>query len=110
MGIDDRKNKLLERLDALKLFPNNNEVRKLRSRTLNALERLEFTKDVKPLIPKILDKQKRSSSLKKYHRYIRMIRDNFPDLEYSDIRKQFSKRRRGDSVTIPDAVWQNPSP
>jgi len=105
---DDRKNKLLERLNALKLFPNNNEVRKLRSRTIRALERLEIPKE--PKIPKIKDTQKRSSSLKKYHRYIRMIRDNFPDLEYSDIRKQFSKRRRGDSVTIPDAVWQNPSP
>lgn len=105
-----KKKKLLDRLDALKLFPNNNEVKKLRSRTIRALERLEITKDVKPIIPKIKDTQKRSSSLKKYHRYIRMIRDNFPDLEYLDIRKQFAKRRRGDSVTIPDAVWQNPSP
>ena len=105
---EDKRNKLLDRLDALKLFPNNNEVRKLRSRTIRALERLEIPKE--PKIPKIKDTKKRSSSLKKYHRYIRMIRDNFPDLEYSDIRKQFAKRRRGDSVSIPDAVWQNPSP
>jgi len=106
--LKDRKEKLLERLDALKLFPNNNEVRKLRSRTIRALERLEIPKEPKIIKPQ--DTQKRSTSLKKYHRYIRIIRDNFPDLEYSDIRKQFAKRRRGDSVSIPDAVWQNPSP
>lgn len=107
LGIHDRKKKLLERLDALKLFPNNNEVRKLRSRTIRALERLEIPKEPKP--QKIQNTQKRSSSLKKYHRYIRMIRDNFPDLEYSDIRAQFAKRRQGNQVKIPDAIWQNPS-
>lgn len=106
--LNDRRKKLQDRLDALKLFPNNNEVRKLRSRTIRALERLEIPKATKP--PKIHDSKKRSSSLKKYHRYIRMIRDNFPDLKYSDIRKQFAKRRQGGQVSIPDAIWQNPSP
>ena len=107
MGIDERKHKLLERLDALKLFPNNNEVRKLRARTQNALEKLER---IPPKIkPKIVS-NKRSTSLKKHHRYIRLIRDNFPDLKYLDIRKQLAKRKRGKEVSIPDAVWQNPSP
>ena len=108
MNIKEQKDKLLKRLDALKLFPNNNEVRILSSRTQKALERLEKL-DVTPTpIPSKVST--RSTSLKKYHRYIRLIRNNFPDLKYSDIRKQFAKRKRGQEVSIPDAVWQNPSP
>ena len=108
MDIKEQKDKLLKRLDALKLFPNNNEVRILRFRTQKALERLEKQTELKPK-PKIVS-NKRSTSLKKYHRFIRLIRNNFPDLKYSDIRKQFAKRKRGQEVSIPDAVWQNPSP
>jgi len=108
MSIEERRNKLLKRLEALKLFPNNNEVRTLRSRTQKALERLEKL-DVTPT-PIPLKVSTRSSSLKKHHRYIRLIRNNFPNLKYFDIRKQFTKRKRGDEVSIPDAVWQNPSP
>ena len=108
MDIKEQRNKLIKRLDALKLFPNNNEVRILRSRTQRALERLEKL-DVTPTpIPSKVST--RSSSLKKHHRYIRLIRDNFPDLKYLDIRRQFGKRKRGKQVSIPDAVWQNPSP
>jgi len=108
MDIKEQKDKLIKRLDALKLFPNNNEVRKLRSRTQKTLERLEKL-DVTPTpIPSKVST--RSSSLKKHHRYIRLIRDNFPNLKYSDIRRQFGKRKRGKEVSIPDAVWQNPSP
>jgi len=52
----------------------------------------------------------RSSKLKRYHQYIRLIRDNFPDLTHAEIRKQFARRRNQEDVSIPDAVWQNPSP
>ena len=107
MSIEEQRKKLFDRLDALKLFPNNNEVRILRSRTQNALDRLERPP---PKIKPKIDSKKRSTALVKHHRYIRLIRDNFPDLKYLDIRKQFAKRKRGDSVSIPDAVWQNPSP
>ena len=108
MDIKEQKNRLIKRLDALKLFPNNNEVRILRSRTQKALERLEKS-DVRP-VPIPTKVSTRSSSLKKHHRYIRLIRNNFSNLKYSDIRKQFAKRKRGEEVSIPDAVWQNPSP
>ena len=108
MSIEERRNKLLKRIDALKLFPKNNEVRILRARTQKALERLEKqTELIVSPEPKV---STRSSSLKKHHRYIRLIRNNFPNLKYFDIRKQFAKRRRGEEVSIPDAVWQNPSP
>lgn len=108
MDIKEQKSILLKRLDVLKLFPNNNEVRILRSRTQKALERLEKL-DITPT-PIPSKDSTRSSSLKKHHRYIRLIRDNFPDLKYLDIRRQFGKRKRGQEVSIPDAVWQNPSP
>jgi len=108
MDIKEQKDKLLKRLDALKLFPNNNEVRILRSRTQKALERSEKSDVTPTLIPAKVST--RSSSLKKHHRYIRLIRNNFPNLKYSDIRRQFGKRKRGQEVSIPDAVWQNPSP
>lgn len=52
----------------------------------------------------------RSEGLKKYHRYIRLIHSNFPELNYADIRKQFKIRKKGKESSIPDVVWKNPSP
>src|SRR2546427_8436706 len=49
----------------------------------------------------------RSSKLRKYHHYIRLIQDNFPDLDYNTIRKQLSERKQGKEVSIPDVIWQN---
>ena len=104
--------KLQEQLDALKIFPKNNLVKQLQKQITSKIKSLQ--KSIKVPKPQI-DKQKlanqsRSVKLIKYHRYLRMIRDNFPDLEYKQIRKQFSKRKQGTDVSIPDAVWQNPSP
>jgi predicted ester cyclase len=101
------KQKLLEQLNALKLFPNNKLVKQLRAQIISQLEKLDKKEPV--IKPKVKPSQK-ASKLRKYHRYLRMIRDNFPDLTYSQIRTQFAKRKRGDEVSIPDAVWQNPSP
>lgn len=112
MSLEERRNKLLQQLEALKIFPNNNEVRILRARIQKQLERIEkqiVEKEIAP-IEKIKTISKRSSKLSKYWHYIRLIRDNFPDLTIKEIRKQFAKRKRGDEVSIPDAVWQNPSP
>jgi len=103
------KKKLLEQLDALKLFPNNKLVKQLRKQIRQKLDRLEISKEIKKEISSDANVS-RSSKLKKYHRYLRMIRDNFPNLKYSDIRKQFSEKRKGVDSLIPDAVWQNPSP
>ena len=109
MNLEEQKNKLLKRLDALKLFPNNNEVRILRSRIQHQLERIEkqiadaivipIPKDVHVKSPK------RSSKLTKYWRYIRLIHDSFPNIPIPQIRKQYSKKRRGKKVSISDAVW-----
>ena len=115
MSLEERRNKLLEQLEALKLFPNNNEVRILRARIQKQLERIEKQIEEKELEPTPREKKadvsiRRSSKMKKHWRFIKLIRDNFPDLTIKEIRKQFAKRKRGDEVSIPDAVWQNPSP
>jgi len=106
MNIDEHRKKLLDRLNALKIFPNNNEVRILRARTQKALDRLE--KPTKKLKPKI-HSNKRSAALKRHHRYIRLVRDNVPHLPYGVVRELFSKRKKGEGVSIPDAIWETPS-
>ena len=93
-------------LDALKGFPDNKLVKELRKQIEAKIERLEITSV--PVSKNI--NLSRSSKLKRYHQYIRLIRDNFPDLTHAEIRKQFAKRRNQEDVSIPDAVWQNPSP
>lgn len=113
MSSEERKNKLNEQLNALKIFPNTVLVRNLRKQIKAELEKLERKEKVRfprPEDVKTKANLSRSSKAKKYHRYIRLIRNNFPGLSYGDIRKQFSKRRRGKEVSISDAVWQNPSP
>ncbi len=109
---EEQKKKLVEQLDALKLFPKNKLVRELQKQIKTKLEKLE--RKEQKIVSKeerlLKSKESKSSKLKKYHRYLRLIRDNFPDLTYSQIRKQFSERKQGSQVNIPDAVWQNPSP
>lgn len=104
----DRIEKLKQRLDALKIFPNNREVKILRERIKKQLTRLE-KKQIKETKPKPPN-QTRSGKLRRYHNYIRQIRNNFPDLPYNVIRSQLTKRRQGKPSKIPDAIWQNPSP
>ena len=106
-------NKLREQLDSLKNLPNIKEVISLRKRLQNELDKVTkqkvvVTKPVKDL--KALANIKRSGKLRRYHNYIRQIRNNFPNLSYNQIRKQFAERRQGFESDIPDAVWQNPSP
>jgi len=103
---EESKDKLLEHLDALKDFPNNKLVRALRQQIKTKIERLEVT----PVSVSKNVNLSRSSKLKRYHNYIRQIRNNFPEHSYNQIRQQFAKRRNQEDVSIPDAVWQNPSP
>jgi len=112
MEKSEQLKKLQEQLDALKIFPRNNLVKQLQKQITNKIKTLQ--KSIKIPKPQInrqaLANQSRSVKLKKYHRYIKMIRNNFPNISHKEIRQQFSKRRKGKDVSIPDAVWQNPSP
>ena len=104
--VKESKEKLSEHLEALKDFPNNKLVKQLREQIKTKIEKLDKT----PVPVSKNVNLSRSSKLKRYHKYIRLIRDNFPDLSHAEIRKQFAKRRNQEDVSIPDAVWQNPSP
>jgi hypothetical protein len=102
----ETKEKLLEHFNALNNFPNNKLVKQLRKQIKTEIERL----DVTTVTVSKNTNLSRSNKLKRYHQYIRLIRDNFPDLSHAEIRKQFAKRRNQEDVSIPDAIWQNPSP
>ena len=106
------KEKLLEQLNALKLFPKNKLATKLRKQIQDKLKKLEIKKPREPSKEekKRLTNQTRSGKMRRYHNYIRQIRNNFPNYSYNQIRSQLSRRRKQKSVPIPDAIWQNPSP
>jgi len=107
----DRIQKLQQRLDALKIFPNNKEVKILRDRIKKQLSNLQRKQDKKTTLQTTQQaNQSRSRKLKRYHSYIRQIKNNFPDLPYNVIRHELTKRSQGKPSKIPDAVWQNPSP
>jgi hypothetical protein len=107
----DRIQKLKQRLDALKLFPNNKEVKILRERIKKQLSKLG-KKQIKNNKSKTKQQsnQSRSGKLRRYHNYIRQIRNSYPNLSYNEIRSQLTKRRQGKDSKIPDVIWQNPSP
>lgn len=120
------RERILAQLDALRIFPNTRTVRQLRRELKEKLEkieekieRLEREEDEKALEDEEEDEEEPeeedanlecSRGMKKYHRYIRLIHDNYPDYSYSDTRKMLAQRKRGRAVDIPDVVWQNPSP
>ena len=106
-------NKVKEQLENLKNLPNLKEVIALRKRL--TLELGFLTKKTEELIevtvfPKVTRAEKISRTLKKQFNYLRQIRNNFPDISWLELRREFSRRRKGLDSKIPDAVWQNPSP
>jgi hypothetical protein len=112
------KNKIQKQLDALKEFPNTKTVRKLRKELQNKLARLESRpKKARqmqlPVSRREVQRQAnlaRARKVHKYHNYIKQIQKNYPNLTYSQIRKQFADRKRGKQTKIPDVIWRNPSP
>jgi len=106
-------NKVREQLENLKNLPNLKEVVALRKRLVKELGILSKTEESKievTVFPKVSRAQKISRSLKKQFNYLRQIRNNFPDISWLELRREFSRRRKGLDSKIPDAVWQNPSP
>ena len=118
MSLEEKRNKLSEQLEALKLFPDNNQIRILRSRINRQLEsivereRLEAI-EVIPTKEELVEVVNiaRGKKLSRHHRYIRMIKDTyFPDMKYREIQKELKKRKIGQKSKIAEAVWENPSP
>jgi len=101
--------KLSELEKFLKEFPNIKEIQNLRKRIRTEKKKTKVSKP--KIIPSKNGNQSRSSAMKKYHRYIRRIRDvYFPEKNYRYIQKQFKKRREEGTSSINEAIWQNPSP
>ena len=98
--------KLKEQLENLKQLPNIREVVALRKRLVKELDK--STPKVKTVAvitaPAVTRAEKISVGLKKHFRYLRLIRNNFPDLTFAQLRNEFSRRRKGLETDIPDAV------
>ena len=118
MTLAEQRKKLLQQLQALKSFPNTKAVRKLReelNRKIAAIDakaargkqtKLPFSKAAKQKAAN----EARAAKLRKYHNYLQQIRNNYPNLTYADLRKQFRERKQGKQTKVPDVVWRNPSP
>ena len=103
------KEKIIEQLESLKNLPKIKEVKALRQRLEKELEKFEEQELIKE-IPESNRNEKISKSLKQHFRYLRLIRNNFPDLSWTQLRNEYSKRKKGFDSDVPDFVWQNPSP
>ena len=99
----DKLDEILNQLAGLKI----REAVSLRKRLNKEKQKLSLPKEIK--IPKVSAKQNQSVKLSRYWRYVKLIRDNYPHLKTSEIRKQLKIRQQGKKTEIPDAVWQNPS-
>ncbi len=113
--VDIKLDKLNEILKELKELPRIKEVVALRKRLAKEKIKLEAPAPVEaPAITKeqIKTKANQSRSIKQIRnwRFYRQIRNFFPDLSLLKIRREFAKKRKGEESSIPDAVWQNPSP
>ena len=106
-------NKVREQINSLKNLPNLKEVIALRKRLEQELKILQTKQESKIKVTefsKPTRAQKISSTLKKRFRYLRLIRNQFPEISWLDLRREFSRREKGMDSKIPDVVWQNPSP
>ena len=119
MSLKEQRKKVAEELRALKTFTRTKTVRALQRELQQKLHdidaKIEKQKRVVKKLPSKKDIQHeanaaRAGKLRRYHNYIRQIRNNYPDLTYSQIRSQLTERKRGKQTEIPDVVWHNPSP
>lgn len=101
----DELNEILDKLSGLRM----KEAVSLRKRLEKEKERL--TPKIVPIKTVRTESvnHKRSSKMQRYWRYVKLIRDNFPNLKTNQIRTQLKLRKQGQQTDIPDAVWQNPS-
>jgi predicted nucleic acid-binding protein len=101
----DKLDKILEQLKGIRI----KEAVDLRKRLQKEKAKVKTSRKIIKETIKVSANQKRSSKLSRYWRYVKLIRDNFPDVTTSQIRTQLKQRKKGQKTKIPDAVWQNPS-
>jgi len=106
----DKLDAILEQLKGLRIKEAINLRKRLQKEKVKLIPKIkEPVERVSASTIKQIANQKRSKKLEKYWRYIKLIRDNFPDLKTNQIRSQLKRRRQGQDTKIPDAIWQNPS-
>ena len=106
----DKLDAILEQLKGLRIKEAINLRKRLQIEKIKLIPKIkEAVESVSASAIKQIANQKRSSKLTKYWRYIKLIRDNFPDLKTNQIRTQLKQRSQGLKSNIPDAIWQNPS-
>ena len=101
----DKIDELLSKLSGLRI----KEAVSLRNRLTKEKKRIEKQTTPDNSIDKETVNQKRSRKMERYWRYIKLVRDNFPNLKTKQIRTELKKRKQGQPSEIPDAIWQNPS-
>jgi predicted nucleic acid-binding protein len=101
----DKLDKILEQLKGIRI----KEAVDLRKRLQKEKAKVKTSRKIIKETIKVSANQKRSSKLSRYWRYVKLIRDNFPDVTTSQIRTQLKQRKKGQKTKIPDAIWQNPS-
>jgi len=101
----DKLDAILNQIKGLRI----KEAIDLRKRLQHEKIKQKSSKKVIKQTIKISANQNRSSKLQKYWRYVKLIRDNFPDVTTNQIRSQLKQRRKGIKTKIPDAIWRNPS-
>ena len=103
----DKLDELLSQLSGIRI----KEAVSLRKRLTKEKQKLET--QIKIQKPKSDPNKKRSSFMKNVWRYIKLLRDTYPELrDKFTSRQMFSQyfaRRRGEDVDINDVFWQNPS-
>ncbi|MCH7560541.1 MAG: hypothetical protein IIC67_04085 [Thaumarchaeota archaeon] len=106
----DKLDAILEQLKGVRIKEAVNLRKRLQKEKVKLIPKIkEQVESVSASTIKQIANQNRSSKLSKYWRYVKLIRDNFPDLTTNQIRSQLKQRQQGLETKIPDAIWQNPS-
>jgi len=101
----DKLDAILEQLKGIRI----KEAVNLRKRLQKEKIKQKSSRKIIKATIQVTANQNRSSKLSKYWRYVKLIRDNFPDVTTNQIRAELKKRSQGLKSNIPDAIWQNPS-
>ena len=103
--------KLIDLEKILKELPKIKEIRELAKRISHEKKKIKKPKRIVKKKIKSDSKLKISKGLKKYHRYVRRIKDlYFPHMKYNDIQKELKNKKAGKGSSIPDVVGENISP
>lgn len=126
MSDTPEKTKLENLIKNLADYPQTKAVREVRKELKEKLDKI-ITRETKAAKKIVSRTQKalqanvsRASKMRNEHRYVKLVHELALDndirkadgspLTYLDTRRQVSNRRKGKGVSIPEIIWNNPSP